>query len=56
MASDDYLNHPKEVKEMEKNGVDVEPIDLQHGFVPTDKFASDNLKKVEENISHRFSL
>jgi hypothetical protein len=56
MPSDDYLNHPEDVKEMEKFGVDVQPVDLQHGFVPTDKYAPDNLEKVEDNIKHRFSL
>ena len=46
MPSDDYLNFPEEVKEIESNGCEVLPVDLNGGFVPTDKFAEDNLKKV----------
>lgn len=32
------------------------PVDLNGGFVPVDKLAPDNLKKVEENIKRRFVL
>ena len=56
MASDKFLNEPERVKELEDMGYKVTAKDLQEGFVPTDKFAPDNLKKVEDNISDRFSL
>ena len=56
MPSDDYLNFPEEVKEIESNGCEVLPVDLNGGFVPTDKFAEDNLKKTEDSMEDKFSL
>ena len=56
MASDKFLNEPERVKELEDMGYKVTAKDLQEGFVPIDKFAPENLKKVEDNISDRFSL
>lgn len=55
MKSDKYLNEPDKVKEMQSY-CDPIPVDLNNGFVPTDKSASDNLEKTEENIGDRFSL
>ena len=56
MSSDNYLNNPEEVHELEDMGCDVEAVDLNKNFVPTDKFKSDNLEKTNENIKDNFSL
>ena len=56
MASDKFLNETERVKELEEMGFKVVAEDLQRGFVPTDKFAKDNLENVEDNIQKRFSL
>lgn len=56
MRSDKYLNEPDKIKEMEGWGADIIPVDLNNGFVATDKNAEGNLKKTEENLGDRFSL
>lgn len=53
--SDKYLNDPEHAKDMEEYCKPI-PVDLNKGFVPIDKFGSDNLEKTEENIGDRFSL
>lgn len=55
MFSDNYLNDEKKVKQMEEY-CDVIPVDMNKGYVPVEKDASDNLEKVEDNIKGRFSL
>ena len=56
MPSDVYLNNPDEVEEMKSYGCEVEPVDLNQGFVPTDKYEKDNAEKTEDSIRRRFSL
>jgi hypothetical protein len=56
MPSDRYFNDPEHVKELEDFGVDVEPVDLNRGFVPTEKYNQGNAKKTEDSIKRRFSL
>ncbi len=53
--SERFFNDPKEVKEMQDSGIEVEAKDVFGGFVPQDK-SMDNLKETEEHIRKRFSL
>jgi len=35
---------------------ELEPVDLNKGYVPMDKYAKDNTEKTQESIKRRFDL
>ena len=56
MDSQEYMECPEKVEELESFGLKVTPVDLNKGFVPMNKYDSQNLKETGDNIRHRFSL
>ena len=54
--ADDYGLQKSHFEKMKAFGMEVDPVDMNGGFVAWDKFAPDNLEKTRKNILERFEI
>ena len=54
--ADDYGLQQNHFKKMKEFGMEVNPVDMNGGFVAWNKLASDNLEKTRKNILERFEI
>ena len=56
VPTDKYTQHSIKFEELKAMGIEVDPGDINDGYVPLDKLSPDNLAKVQDNIKERFNM
>lgn len=54
--ADDFTLNKKDYTKMQQLGINIDPVDMNGGFVALDKQSPDNLQKTQKNIQRRFEL